>query len=152
MRHLWTAGVAALAGALGGCDSGATADNKADNATAVASADAGAPSFCEFAEGDTREWKASIAKSGADGASPPLVVTGWARLWDREAAPQLGGPDSKPPTLRLWLTKGKASDLGYEDGFREVRFELPDPGGIETVVIRCDRTTDVATIKVERAG
>lgn len=151
MRAILRYGAAALAVALAGCGSGEGGE-AANNATAAV--EDGAASFCTFTEGDTRQWKA-VAGAAADkekAAPPALVVTGQARVWGQGTAPQLSRPDSQPPTLRLWLTKAQSAAPEPADGFYDLRFELPDTGAIQTVVIRCDGDTEIATIKVERAS
>lgn len=147
MRAILRYGAAALAIAVAGCSSGEGGD-AAGNATAAA--DNGAESaFCQYTEGDTREWHASISAMPGPDADPPLIVTGQARVWGSGTAPQLSQPESQPPTLRLFLTKAEYRGPPPADGFHDVRFELPNPGDIQTVVIRCDGDTTLATIRVE---
>lgn len=118
-----------------------------NNATAAGNAAAG--SFCSFTREQTRNWHASISDMPPN-PGRALVVTGEAYVQDPRYKAQLSQPESMPPTLRLWLTQAENSGTAPADGWHALRFELPDPGDIRTVVIWCDHDTDLAEITVER--
>ena len=116
---------------------------------AAAPGNTAAGSFCSFTREQTRNWHASISDMPPNPARA-LIVTGEAYVRDPHYKAQLSQPESAPPTLRLWLTQAENRGTVPADGWHALRFELPNPGDIRTVVIWCDRDTDLAEITVER--
>jgi hypothetical protein len=144
----------ALALCLAACTdrsgNGAAGGNEAAETGANAAAGNGAAaSFCQFTREQTRNWHASISDQPPNPGAL-LIVTGEAYVRDPHYKAQLSEPQSAPPVLRLWLTQAENRGAVPADGWHALRFELPNPGDIRTVIIWCDHDTDLAEIAVER--
>jgi hypothetical protein len=134
MRIRWILLAAGAAG-VAGCSQGA--DNQADKATnAVANAVEGKkhPTYCFFAEGTTKGWKASRDAKGN------VTVKGVAQLDDRRYKASLGDPELDGTVASLWLTMPvNDTGMGAKDNTWGVSATVPDSAAAESVKVMCGK-------------
>ena len=127
--------LAAGAAGVAGCSQGA--DNQA-NAAANAAADAASakkhPTYCFFAEGTTKGWKASRD------AQRNVVVKGQAQLDDRRYKASLGDPEVEGTAATLWLTMPvNDTGMGAQGNNWDLSATVPGSAAVESVKVMCGK-------------
>ena len=129
-------------GALASCNQ--PAENAATNATAKASnAGEKRSAYCFFKDEETKEWEASLDKSGN------VTVTGKAHVKDSRYKPEFGQPQVSGTSAELWPTISVNSGYASPDNWWNVSFTIPNSTAVQTVAVRCGRKT-VAQLSVKR--
>ena len=130
------------AGALVSCNE--SAENAATNATASASkAGEKRSAYCFFKDEETKDWKASLDKSGN------VTVVGRAHVKDSRYKPELGQPQVSGTTAELRPTISVNSGYASPDNWWDVSFTIPNSTAVATVAVRCGRKT-MAQLSVKR--
>ena len=132
---------AASLAACGQSGSGSTSNNVAANA---AGAQKPQPAYCFFQDSETKDWKASLDKSGN------VVVSGKAYRQDSRYKAVLapatvsGASADVAPTIT-------ANDTGYAapDNWWSVTETIPNSSGVKSVTVHCGDKT-LATLDVAR--
>lgn len=134
MKMRWILLVAGAAG-VAGCSQ--SADNQsAANAASNAVEGKKHPTYCFFAEGTTKGWKASRDAKGN------VTVTGQALLEDRRYKASLGDAEISGTAASLWLTMpANDTGMGARDNTWDVSATVPDSGGVESVKVMCGKKT-----------
>lgn len=123
----------------------------AETPAANAAANAANPAFpCAFEADDSRNWAAWINAMPGPGSTRPLIVTGEARVAQEGYTATLIAPQVAPPVLQLTLSVAAHSGPHPAGGWHRVRYEMPNAGNIQTVVIICG-DDEVARLPVEIA-
>jgi hypothetical protein len=134
MKMRWIL-LAAGASVVAGCNQ--AAENQASAAANAASNAALAkkhPTYCFFAEGTTKGWKASRDSKGN------VVVKGSATLEDRRYKASLGDPEVAGTAASLWLTMPvNDTGMGARDNTWDVSATVPDSAAVESVKVMCGK-------------
>jgi len=132
MKMRWILLVAGAAG-IAGCSQ--SADNQAAaNAASNAVEGKKHPTYCFFAEGTTKGWKASRDAKGN------VTVTGQAHLEDRRYKASLGDAEVSGTAASLWLTMPvNDTGMGASDNMWDVSATVPDSAAVESVKVMCGK-------------
>jgi hypothetical protein len=136
MKMRWILLAAGAAGVTGCSQGTENQANAAANAVSNAASAKKHPTYCFFAEGTTKGWKASRDTKGN------VVVKGTATLEDRRYKASLGDPEIAGTVASLWLTMPvNDTGMGARDNSWDLSATVPDSAAVESVKVMCGKKT-----------
>jgi hypothetical protein len=135
----WLCATAAIAS----CDEPADNVAQANVANAATAASEKRTAYCFFKDDETKDWKASLDKSGN------VAVSGRAHVKDPRYKPELGQAKVTGAGAEVWPTIVVNSGYASPDNWWDVTFTIPNSANVGQVAVRCGRKT-AAELTVKR--